>query len=166
MGYMEQVVERLADEGWVTRDAIEGCAGEEIEELLRSQGVVQIPDSYREFLEYGGRDPYWLSRGGEWDYEWLLEAKGIAREIVVDDYRGDFSPFESGFIFQTHQGYSFYYFRPEDLVRPDPDFWIYCGTEPLRSSGIGFSAWIGELAQYLPRAIELRNQLFDDPGNR
>ncbi|WP_373293018.1 SMI1/KNR4 family protein [Nocardia jinanensis] len=163
---MEQLARPLIAGGWVNRESITGCTQGDIETLLRSQGVEQIPASYREFLEYGGRDPYWLSRGGEWDYEWLLEAKTVAREFVVDDYSEDFSPFESGFIFQTHQGYSFYYFRPENLADPDPEFWIYSATEPVQSIGVSFSEWIGELAGYLPQAIELRNQLHGGTGSR
>ncbi|WP_280234963.1 SMI1/KNR4 family protein [Nocardia cyriacigeorgica] len=134
------------------------CTDTEITALMNAQGVMAIPDSYREFLRFSGKNPYWLARSGEWDYEWLLEAKDLAREIVVDDNQ-DFTPFEGSFIFQTHQGYMFYYFRPEDLTRPDPHFWIYKETHDPRDSGMTFTEWLKDLADYLPHAKEVRRRL-------
>lgn len=147
------------EQGLVTPNDIQGCTEEEISVLMRAQAVGAIPDSYREFLAYDGRNPYWLSRTGEWDYEWLLEAKEIAREIVVEDYKRDFTPFEDAFIFQTHQGYMFYYFQPDDLTEPDPHFWIYTGKEPVRDGGRRFTEWLQALANDLPRDVELRQRL-------
>lgn len=85
--------------------------------------------------------------------------KTVAREFAVDDYGEDFTPFEEAFIPETHQGYSLYYFRQEDLSAPDPQFWIYVAKEPVKSIGIRFSEWLRELAEHLPQEVEWRNRL-------
>lgn len=105
-----------------------------------------------------GKNPYWLTHSGEWHYEWLLEAKQFAHEDVTRSNR-DWAPFADAFVFQTHQGYMFYYFRPEDLRATDPHFWIYSEAKPVRDSRIPFSAWVQELADYLPSALATRRRL-------
>ncbi|WP_330183384.1 SMI1/KNR4 family protein [Nocardia sp. NBC_01503] len=156
---MTDLAEPLIMRGLVAAEALRGCGEEEIVALMNAQGVTELPLAYREFLGCAGRDPYWLSRNDEWDYDWVVEAKDLAREIVVDDYERDFEPFENSFIFLTHHGYMFYYFRPEDLAAPDPNFWIYLGDKPVRDSGLSFTQWLRGLADYLPTAIELRREV-------
>ncbi len=111
-------------------------------------------------MEYTGKNPYWLRREGEWNYEWVLEAKDIAREIVVDDYGRDFSDFEDSFVFQTHQGYMFYYFTPECLAEADPRFWIFEGKKPVRISKLSFNQWLNKLAEHLPEAVRVHKKLY------
>ncbi|WP_280388190.1 SMI1/KNR4 family protein [Nocardia wallacei] len=158
MSFMTDLAEPLIRRGLVTRDSVEGCTDGEISALMQAQHVTRIPQSYREFLAYGGKNPYWLTHTGEWDYDWLLEAKDLAREIA-EDYNHDFAQFEDSFIFQTHQGYMFYYFRAEDLSATDPNFYIFTGNDPVRDSGQSFTHWLSELADYLPEAIRLREEL-------
>ncbi|MFG2446167.1 SMI1/KNR4 family protein [Nocardia fluminea] len=159
MPYMHNIAEPLTESGLVAPESIKGCTPQEVDSLMEAQHVSHIPESYREFLLFGGRDPYWLNRGGEWDYDWLLEGKEIAREIVEDDHHEDFTPFAESFIFQTHQGYMFNFFDHEDLQAPDPHFWIYTAGRPLRKSTVRFTSWIRVLAEELPQAIELRNRM-------
>ncbi|MFI1461536.1 SMI1/KNR4 family protein [Nocardia carnea] len=156
---LQRAARRAAHVGLVTRDAIKGCTDVEVDELKSAQSVSELPFSYREFLLFSGKTPYWLSLGGEWDYEWVLEAKVVAREIVEEDYEGDFSPFAESFIFETHQGYMFNFFRKEDLPSNDPYFWIYTGGRPLRRSSATFSEWIRRNFAELPRRAELGDRL-------
>ncbi|RDI51716.1 SMI1/KNR4 family protein [Nocardia mexicana] len=158
MSFMADLTEPLISRGLVAREAVEGCTDDEIATLMRAQHVSQLPQSYREFLAYGGKNPYWLSHTGEWDFDWLVEAKDLAREIA-EDYKKDFTPFEEGFVFQTHQGYMFYCFSAEDLSNPDPNFFIFTGNEPIRDSRQSFTQWLSGLADYLPEAIRLREEL-------
>ncbi|MET9488644.1 SMI1/KNR4 family protein [Nocardia sp. NPDC006630] len=158
MTFMNDLTEPLVRLGLVTSEGVRGCDEQEIVALMRAQGVQALPDAYREFLAYGGKDPYWLSRNDEWDYDWLLEGKELAREIVVEDYERDFTPFADAFVFLTHQGYMFYYFRAEDLAETDPNFWIYMGDKPVRDSGMSFTQWLQGLADYLPKAVALRKE--------
>ncbi|WP_040796800.1 SMI1/KNR4 family protein [Nocardia higoensis] len=160
MGFMTEIAQPLIDGGLVEPTSIEGCSRSEIDDLMTAQNVTLLPRDYAEFMSFGGRNPYWLSRDGEWDYDWLRDAKTIAREIVEDDYSEDFSPYADAFIFQTHQGYMFYYFRREDLASDDPHFWIYTGNRPLQSSEDTFTEWIRMLAADLPRVIETRKRLY------
>ncbi|MEU1982504.1 hypothetical protein [Nocardia sp. NPDC019395] len=159
MSYLNELVKPLLETGLVTQDEIKGCADVEVDELQYAQSVSELPFSYREFLLFSGKNPYWLSRGGEWDYEWTMEAKVVAREIVEEDYEGDFSPFAESFIFETHQGYMFNFFRKEDLPSNDPHFWIYTGGRPLRRSSTTFSEWIRRNFAELPRRAELDDRL-------
>ncbi|MFF2552662.1 SMI1/KNR4 family protein [Nocardia sp. NPDC058058] len=156
---MVDLIEPLVRGGLVIEEAIHGCSAAEVDALMDAQGVEELPASYRQFLRCTGKDPYWLSRNDEWDHSWVLEAKEIACEIVVDDYERDFEQFEKAFVFLTHHGYMFFYFRPEDLGLPDPTFWIFAGDEPVRDSGLSFNQWLRTLADYLPAAIELRREL-------
>ncbi|MDO3651215.1 hypothetical protein [Nocardia mangyaensis] len=165
MDYMKEIAGPLVDSGLVAAESIIGCTDREIDELTTVQSVAEIPTTYRDFLKFSGRDPYWLSRGGEWDFNWLLEAKEVAREIVEEDYGESFSPYVDTFVFQTHQGYMFNYFRSDDLAADDPYFWIYTGGRPLRRSTARFTDWIRELAQTLPKNVALRNQLHRHSGD-
>ncbi|MEV3961649.1 SMI1/KNR4 family protein [Nocardia sp. NPDC050193] len=158
MTFITDLVGDLVQRGLVDRNDIRPCSEDEISALMAAQGVTDIPVSYREFMSYAGRNPYWLSRMGEWDYEWLIEAKQIAREIVVEDYGRDFAPYEDSFVFHTHQGYIFFYFRGEDLKEFDPKFWIYYGKRPVSVSEKTFNEWISELADYLPDELENRRR--------
>jgi len=125
---MEQLFAPLIDAGGVPREAIRGCTDDEIAHLAQRQGVASVRKACRAFLRCGGRDPYWLSRDGEWDYEWALDAKDLAREIVVDD-------------------------DGADLTSSDPGFWIYLAEEPVRGIGVRFSEWLQALADRMPRAV-------------
>ncbi len=158
MPFMDVLVDGLIARDLVTREAVEGCTEGQIGALLEAQGVTAVPGSYREFLAVAGKNPYWLSRNGEWDYEWLLDAKRYAREMVTGDAGLDFAPFEDAYVFQTHQGYIFYYFRPEDLHTPDPRFWIYQETRPVSEAPWTFTEWVTSLADYLPTALESRRR--------
>ncbi|MFD3702364.1 SMI1/KNR4 family protein [Nocardia sp. NPDC058658] len=160
MSYLTNIVEPLISQGYVARNTVLGCSDHQVEALMSAQGVGHLPERYVEFLKFGGKNPYWLSQDGEWDYGWLLEAKEMAREIVVDDYESDFTPFENAFIFQTHQGYMFYYFRPQDLTASDPTFSIFCGYDPVRESNVSFASWIRDLAESLPDTVELTKSLY------
>ncbi|ONM47072.1 hypothetical protein [Nocardia donostiensis] len=159
MSFIDDLTQGLIAKGIVDPSKIQGCTSSEISALMDSQGVSSLPQRYIEFLLRGGKNPYWLSQTGEWDYEWLLEAKELAREIVVEDYERDFTPFAQSFIFQTHQGYMFYYFRQEDLQKADPHFWIYSGYQPVRISDRPFSGWLRQLADYLPVEIAARKRM-------
>lgn len=158
MTSMDDLIGQLIRRGFVVADALSGCSEAEVVLLMNAQGAEALPLSYRQFLRCTGKDPYWLSRNDEWDYRWVLEAKELAREIVVDDYQRDFEQFEKAFVFLTHHAYMFYYFRPEDLEMPDPNFWIYVGDEPVRDSGLTFNRWLRTLADYLPTTMELRRE--------
>ncbi|WP_194899251.1 hypothetical protein [Catenulispora pinisilvae] len=108
---MSDLTEPLIEQGLVARTAVQGCSEDEIAALMRAQGVTELPRAYREFLAWGGRNPYWLSTSGEWDYDWLLGAKDVAREIVVDDHQQDFTPFAEAFVLQTFPGVSVLLFQ-------------------------------------------------------
>ncbi|RSN54670.1 hypothetical protein [Actinomadura sp. WAC 06369] len=149
MGFMADLAEPLIRRGLVRPDDLDGCTAGEIEALMAAQGVTALPSLYREFLEFGGRTPYWLARY-EWDYTWLLEeAKDTAREIVVDDGL-DWASFADTFVFQTHQGYLFFYFRAEDLTLPDPPYWVYRQGGEV-AGGEPFSRFLQDFADALPR---------------
>ncbi|MBF6289200.1 SMI1/KNR4 family protein [Nocardia cyriacigeorgica] len=158
MSFMDYLAKPLAEQGLVDPCAVQGCSDAEITALMQAQGVTSVPHAYYEFLRFGGRNPYWLTHSGEWDYDWLIEAKDLAREIVEDDNR-DFADFEGSFVFQTHQGHMFYYFRPADLTSRDPHFWIYKETRQPEDSGMVFTEWLRELADSLPTAIAVRKRL-------
>lgn len=159
MSYLTEIVEPLMARGYVDENTVRGCSDEEVESLMSAQGVATLPARYVEFLKFGGKNPYWLSQDAEWDYGWLLEAKEIAREIVVD-YDTDFAPFEDAFVFQTHQGYMFYYFTADDLAKADPAFSIFCGYRPIADSGKSFTGWIRDLAEALPEIVELTKSMY------
>lgn len=160
MNFVTDIAEPLINAGYVSRETIQGCSEQQMNNLMAAQNVATLPVRYVEFMRFGGKNPYWLSQDGEWDLAWLLDAKHVARKIVVGDYASDFTPFRNSYIFQTHQGYMFYYFTAEDLVQPDPNFWIFNGTTPVKNSGMTFTAWIQALAVKLPEVVELRKSLY------
>lgn len=160
MSYLADIVEPLIARGYIDRSTVRGCSDQQVESLMSAQGVATLPARYLEFLKFGGKNPYWLSQDGEWDYGWLIEAKEIAREIVVDDHKADFAPFEDAFIFQTHQGYIFYYFKAGDLAEADPTFSVFYGLRPIMDSQRSFTTWIRDLAEALPETVERTKSMY------
>ncbi|MFE3190040.1 hypothetical protein ACFXHA_13600 [Nocardia sp. NPDC059240] len=148
--FLADLAATLIRNGSVPPDAIRGCTDAEINALMAAQNVTTLPTTFRKFLSYTGRNPYWFSRNDEADYEWLLDAKQYARE-TVEEYGHDFTEFEGAFIFQTHHDYMFHYFRTEDLTLPDPHFWVFRGDSPPERSEVAFSQHLRLWAEYRVR---------------
>lgn len=153
---MRELTEPLIRRGLVDPGAVVGCSDDEIAELMRVQGVRSLPRSYRDFLSYTGRNPYWLA-AEEWDYQWILEeGKATALELAAER-RLDPAPFVDAFVFETHHGYMFCYFRSEDLTADDPRYYTFTegptpGGPTIKASDRTFAELLTALTGWMSEA--------------
>lgn len=88
---------------------IEGCSGEDIEQLITAQGVLALPPAYKEFMRGCGRQSSPFREGTILTFPLVAEAK----DFMQDNMREASDRFElpdDAFVFYDHQGYHFWYF--------------------------------------------------------
>lgn len=128
----------------IKREGPKGMTHEEIEEVMRAQGVTFLPRIYREYLETMGRHPV-LFRGEQTDIGLLLEAKRMCQHRA--ELEGETYDFTSTFIWHTHvlTWFSLFFVEPED---ENPIVYVY---EP----GLGVSDGRGGFWQTTERLREM-----------
>lgn len=90
-----------------------GCSNEEIENLMKAQGVSRLPRFYREYLEVMGKQGIMsINAGSDWSYEQLLTIKQDWQHFLSRE-KFDFVIPEKSFIFFQHGGYDLRYFMTD-----------------------------------------------------
>jgi len=93
-----------------TSEELQGCSEKEIEQLEKHIDA-KLPQSYREFLALMGHNAGIFRRGTDYLYKDLFNLTGDTKEILMD---GPFKLPDDAFVFSSHQGYIFVYFRLSD----------------------------------------------------
>ncbi len=115
-----------------------GCSEQDLLELQHGMGV-QLPPAYLRFLRRCGADTGDFLRGSDLTLAFLPRLRSSAQALLTDD-KGPLLP-DDAFVFFSHQGYQFLFFRLSD--GPDPPVFYY-----LEASGVfrkvapSFSAWL------------------------
>jgi hypothetical protein len=107
-----------------TREELRGCSQKEIEQLEKHIGA-KLPQNYKEFLALMGHDAGIFRNGTDYLYKDLFNLTEDTKEILMD---GPFKLPDDAFVFSSHQGYIFAYFRFSD--GDDPPIYIYKEMEP------------------------------------
>jgi hypothetical protein len=107
-----------------TSEELQGCSEKEIEQLEEHIGA-KLPQTYREFLTLMGHDAGIFWRGTDYLYKSVFDLTEYARETMMD---GSFKLPNDAFVFSSHQGYFFAYFRLSD--GDDPPIYSYMEEEP------------------------------------
>lgn len=118
----------------------DGCDCEEIEQIMREQHVDFLPELYRRFLIMMGRGIPNVFRGSDYTCRHLGRAKQAALEGIADNNPSLDFP-EDAFVFISHQGYSFFYFRTADR-NEDPE--IYA----LINDGLSYQKVADKLSEF------------------
>ena len=129
----------LIDSGLATKRDVVGCSSAEIEELERYFDL-ELPASYKDFLEKMGKGAGLFLQGTDVFYHRLFEIREAMEEVLGLD-GNPFSLTKKTFVFSSHQGYIFHFFDTSQHL-DDPRVYGYREGELqiklLGESFIGF----------------------------
>lgn len=133
MNYLERPKHLLRDlkvEGVTIPDIVD----------LEKQLSIFLPEAYKEFLLWMGKDPSIFLRGSEIEYEHLSKIQGWANEILEE--RG-LPPLPSNaFVFFIHQGYQFCYFLLDEGDDPKVYLFDEVISEKIELLKESYSQWV------------------------
>ena len=125
-----------------TNDELQGCSEKEIEQLEKHIGA-KLPRTYHEFLALMGHNAGIFRSGTNYRYKDLFNLTKDTKEILME---GPFKLPDDVFVFSSHQGYIFAYFRLSD--GDDPSIYAYLeGELNPKKQAASFS-------DYLAKALE------------
>lgn len=142
---INSLAQRLVNAGIATLAQIRGCTSEEIEEV-RSGANGRLPEAYEIFLRTMGRGAGRFLEGTDIFYPDTLSIRDGAEELLRED-RAPFELSASDFVFCSHQGYQFMYFRLDDS-NEDPPVYYY-----IEGSGFTEKKW-DHFSLFLLKAVE------------
>lgn len=119
---------------------LKGCSPAEVDQIACAQEALDLPQSYRVFLEIAGKSTGKFLLGTDLCFPLLLQFKQATVELLEDSSPGLSLPNDS-FVFALHQGYSLLYFR----MNPDGHESVYAYTEgdgSFTDLKISFTQWL------------------------
>lgn len=140
---MANLWEAVVDEATATirsrsRRPVIGCSDLELREFQAGH-VVELPPSYLRYLGAAGKDCGDFLFGSDLHFD-ALDAVRISAQALLADDAGPTLP-DDAFVFFSHQGYQFSYFRLAG--GPDPEVYYYLEREgAFRVIAPSFSAWL------------------------
>jgi hypothetical protein len=133
VGAVDQVLDRLVNEGLVLPDSPEGCSEDEIQEIMADQRVSRLPSEYVCYLKRIGKGAGPYLRGTDTFYPRIITI-GI-RQAASDLFRENNTQIQlepDSFVFAMHQGYQAFWFPT--VMDDDPKVMMYQegGKAPCR----------------------------------
>lgn len=117
--------------------AVRGCSREQLA-AFQKENQVTLPDAYVRFLEGAGMLPGDFLRGSDIQFDQLGRLQSLATHLLEEDGAPQL---ENGFVFCSHQGYQFLFFRLDG--GPDPEVWHYLeGDGVFKAVAPSFSDWL------------------------
>lgn len=132
---------------------IVGMTAAEIAEACAAQHVETLPPSYREFLVLCGRSARQFELGSAFNYPYLLGQKEALEEALAEN-RDEFQVPPRAFVFDGHQGYSFWFFEDVTAEPPIVAYW----SEGPPANGRYFHTF----EQWLDAEVAARRLMFDN----
>jgi hypothetical protein len=127
-----------------------GCSEQDLLALQRSLRL-QLPSAYLRFLRHCGADTGNFLKGSDLTTAFLPRLRDSAEALLTED-GGPQLP-DDAFVFCSHQGYQFLFFRLSD--GPDPPVFYY-----LEASGV-FREVAPSFSEWLRQAVH--DELIDVP---
>jgi hypothetical protein len=127
-----------------------GCSEQDLLAVQRSM-MLQLPSAYLRFLRHCGADTGNFLEGSDLTTAVLPRLRDSAEALLTDDV-GPPLP-DDAFVFCSHQGYQFLFFRLSD--GPDPPVYYY-----LEASGV-FREVAPSFSEWLRQAVH--DELIDAP---
>lgn len=98
-----------------------GASEAEVEALERKLGF-PLPQAYRDYLLWMGRDCDGIFRGSAWFIDCVFSNQGMLRDLLEEE-GVQYQTKNSHVVFFSHQGYMAAWFDAETAV-PDPECWF------------------------------------------
>lgn len=116
-----------------------GCSLEDLSAFESSRSIT-LPDSYARFLLGAGKNTGGFLSGSDLTIDCLDRLQLGARALLQDDDAPGLPP--DGFVFCSHQGYQFLFFRMSEGPNP-PVYYYLEGEKKFREIAPSFSDWLG-----------------------
>jgi len=110
-----------------------GASAADVEKLESKLGF-PLPQAYRDYLLWMGRDWDGIFRGSAWFIDCIFSNHGMLRELLEEE-EVEYQLKDSHVVFFSHQGYMAAWFDAES-ADPDPECWFMTdGLSEPRPSG-------------------------------
>ena len=139
---VDYVYHRIIEAGLVTKDTVDGCSDDDINQL-EQQFNVQLPAAYHYFLKVMGRGAGTFLEGTDWRYPQLVRMQKEAERLVGQSTTSYRLP-QDVFVFAMNQGYSFLFFEAGQDDPPVFRFTEY-DKEPMKVVPT-FGEWLANCA--------------------
>ncbi len=123
---------------------VSGCRIDEIVDLEKELDVF-LPEAYKEFLLWMGKDTNKFLTGSEVEYKHLVKIQCWANELLEE--RGCPILPNNAFVFHIHQGYQFSYFLLDGNDDPEVYFFDEVITKGVESLEKPYSSWLATEAE-------------------
>lgn len=133
-------------------DKFKGCSPEEIEAVMREQGVKRLPRIYREFLEVQGKEG--LGENAYASSDWSCEVIGGLKEEAIrnrDSYDAEIILPEDMFVFFGHHDYEFLYFLTDNDDDNPPVYRFIAGHGKIELLAETLTEYYNLIVQYISR---------------
>jgi hypothetical protein len=126
------------------------CWEPEIKKLEKDLGF-ELPDAYREFLKFMGREYDGIFRGSDCFINQVIENTKYLPELLLEN-RVDFTLPQNYLVFYSHQGCAMLWFELPKLSDNPPVWFFQESTAQEPPKGIGtFSEWLlGVIKDFAP----------------
>lgn len=133
-------------------DKFKGCSPDEIEAVMREQGVKRLPRIYREFLEVQGKEG--LGENAYASSDWSCGVIGELKEDAIrnrNSYDPEIKLPEDIFVFFGHHDYEFLYFLTDndDDNPPVYRYAVESGETKLVTETL--TEYYNQIVQYISR---------------
>lgn len=123
---------------------VAGCTIPEIVDLEKELDIF-LPEAYREFLLWMGKDTGKFLTGSEVEYRDLVQIQSGTNELLKD--RGYPLLPNNAFVFYIRQGYQFSYFLLDGNDDPEVYFFDEVVTRGVESLEKPYSSWLATEAE-------------------
>lgn len=121
-----------------------GCRIDEIVDLEKELDIF-LPEAYKEFLLWMGKDTNKFLEGSEVEYKHLVKIQAWADELLKEN--GHLLLPDNAFVFHIHQGYQFSYFLLDGNDDPEVYFYDEVVTKGVESLDKPYSSWLATEAE-------------------
>lgn len=139
---LKNFVESLLKSDLANESDLQGCSEAEIDELERSEGC-KLPQRYRDFLGLMGHNAGKFNQGSSFLYHRVFGLTKYAKETMAS---GPFQLPENTFVFFSHQGYIFAYFKLSEGDNPPVFTYMEGEQAPI--------LWGNSFTEYLEKALD------------
>lgn len=123
---------------------VSGCRIDEIVDLEKELDIF-LPEAYKEFLLWMGKNTGKFILGSEVEYKHLVKIQGWANELLKES--GYPLLPHNAFVFHIHQGYQFSYFLLDGKDDPEVYFFDEVITKGVESLEKPYSSWLATEAE-------------------
>lgn len=146
--YLNKLKSRVETSPHLNSIAFSRCSDEEIR-WIEQRLELSLPEAYKEFLQWMGKDGGPILKGSNCFYKDLLYLYQWADKLLKENDLFGILP-SKAFVFFMHQGYQFAFMYPEDGENPP----VYYYNEMAYSAEKGFTISYHSFTEFLADEIE------------